>query len=109
MVSVPWAYATKVAIGNVVCALFVFIPTMSFQSSGLICTLYIIAATLVAETSHIGSHMLAAYLLLWSGIYGSILATTVLLLHVGNLGIILLSLLVVYPPLILLRFSSNPK
>jgi hypothetical protein len=104
-----WVHATKVALGNAFCSLFVLLPSMRFQSSTLVCILYIIAATLVADTPHVGSHMAAAFVLFWSGVYGSILAAIALLPHFELAGLILFSIFIVYPPFLLLRFARNPK
>ena len=107
--SKPWVYAFKVSLGNAFCMLFVLVSQMNYFNSSLVSTLYIIAATLVADTPHIGSNMTAAFVLLWSGIYGSVSAAAVLMIGVGNIGIILISCFIVLPLFILLRFSGNPK
>ena len=101
--------ALKIAAGNTICCLFVFLPELAYPSSSLAAIMYLISTGMVADTIHVGANIAAAIITFTSGMLGAVIAAIVLLISPNTATLLCLLCLIILPATLSLRFGPHPK
>ena len=72
--------------------------------------MYVVTAAMVADSSHVGTAIIAALIVFMSGILSAVLGAAVLAIsEPSDVAVALLSVFIVLPMVISLRFGKHPK
>ena len=102
-------HSLKIGLGNAVCAIVVFVPSLTYPYSYLAPIMYLIVAGLGADTVHVGAHAIAAMLTLSGGVLGACFSAAVILASPNMAVLLLLGCLIMIPMFISLRFGTHFK